>query len=357
MKNNNFLLVGSFVPEQYADTHPGISFAGNRYQILLKKMLNECDAFSIMPFFLDKKLNLSSDTCLYSEAGFKSYIYKTLFSLLNFVFRMRLRNREAIIVYNVELQNLLILIYLLIFFKSKLIVISADYITYKNSLLNFLIRKVYANCKGLIVLRESMKLNENQVLMPGLVCLQKSKSSFEKVNEKIVTYSGSIGPKTGLDLFVDTANRMADYKFFITGKPFEISERKLISTINKKSTRNNIDYLGALKYEDYIGLVQKSKCLLSLRDPKEPEHKFNFPSKIIEFISLSKIVISTIKYDELESDIYIYCDYDASKLENKIRSLDSHNIKLSSDKQKIYINNHCSKKALHDNINYLLTSN
>jgi hypothetical protein len=58
-----------------------------------------------------------------------------------------------------------------------------------------------------------------------------------------------------------------------------------------------------------------------LRDPSYPENLNNFPSKILEFFSYNKIVISTIDYPELIDFKYLRCEFDKYSLTNIIESI------------------------------------
>jgi hypothetical protein len=58
----------------------------------------------------------------------------------------------------------------------------------------------------------------------------------------------------------------------------------------------------------------KCDVALSLRDPSDQEHRYNFPSKILEYLSKSKVVISTVKYKDIDNGLLFYSEFDVRSL-------------------------------------------
>ena len=86
----------------------------------------------------------------------------------------------------------------------------------------------------------------------------------------------------------------------------EFSSAKMIL---ENPNANNIEYLGVLEYEDYQEILSSCEFGLSLRNPSEMEHRMNFPSKILEYMSFGCIAISSISYSELNKDTYLLTEY------------------------------------------------
>ena len=67
--------------------------------------------------------------------------------------------------------------------------------------------------------------------------------------------------------------------------------------------------------------MQSVDIVLSLRDPNVAVNRYNFPSKILETLAYNKLVISTIKYPELEGIDYIVSEYDSCRLFEVVQNI------------------------------------
>jgi hypothetical protein len=76
-----------------------------------------------------------------------------------------------------------------------------------------------------------------------------------------------------------------------------------------------------LDYENYTKVLNDCDIALSFRNPNDDEHNYNFPSKILEYLSKSKIVISTKKYKDLPNSIIYYTDYNLDSLTETFESI------------------------------------
>jgi hypothetical protein len=80
---------------------------------------------------------------------------------------------------------------------------------------------------------------------------------------------------------------------FITGRPYEYKDSAFDELIEYYTSRfDNIKHLGLLDYEEYLVILDKCDIALSLRNPLDKEHQFNFPSKILEYLSKSKWIFN-----------------------------------------------------------------
>jgi hypothetical protein len=135
-----------------------------------------------------------------------------------------------------------------------------------------------------------------------------------------------------------------------------------ISSLNElihsaRNVHDNIEFLGLLSTEEYLRVLDKCTIALSLRNPEDLEHQNNFPSKIIEYLSKGKLVISTIKYQDIPEDVLTYCDFNHISLASKIHDL------LDSDFERLlkrridgvdFARTNYSKEALSHKVNILL---
>lgn len=233
---------------------------------------------------------------------------------------LKIPDSKNIWLYNSELNNIFYVFRLFVHKKNIYIVLADTSTTGVHSLVTkiglFL-------CKSYISLSKSgLELNPAKcpklahgIAEPSFRSIEDVQSNQDKQakylidylvsqqSNSLIVYSGSIGPSTGLDLVLDTAPNLRDVTILVTGKPYYISYHQLKSRI--ESTPNVI-YLGMLSFSTYQYLLSNAALALSLREPK-PEHSFNFPSKIIEYLSYGLPVITTIDYN-LATPPLFYCN-------------------------------------------------
>ena len=83
----------------------------------------------------------------------------------------------------------------------------------------------------------------------------------------------------------------------------------------------NIHFMGNMQYEDYLKLLDKSTICLNLRNPYLLENNNNFPSKILDYFSKGKIVLSTMQYPEIDGANYIYIPFEEQALIRSIKEI------------------------------------
>jgi glycosyltransferase involved in cell wall biosynthesis len=129
----------------------------------------------------------------------------------------------------------------------------------------------------------------------------------------IFLFSGNLSPYEGFDMIIDVFKELPNCKLIVTGL-----SNSDISSLLKFS---NIDYLGYLPYEEYLLLYDQVDICFSLRNPDFPENVNNFPSKILEYFCYNKIVISTIKYPELDAFNYFSVEYSKNAIKEAILNI------------------------------------
>ena len=119
-----------------------------------------------------------------------------------------------------------------------------------------------------------------------------------------------------ITLVIRVFSKVKNARLYITG--FSEKEEFLKQECSKYT---NIYYYGELPFNKYIDLLHKVSFLLSTRDPKEEGNQCNFPSKIIEGILHNRIIISTIKYKQLDGLKYFSVSSDEDEFRNQIEEI------------------------------------
>ena len=355
--HNQFILICQVVPPELSNSDTRISQAGNNYMNKLIKLLKPKLTISLLPVFL-KNLDLS----LYNDNNYVSissnsrlpYRLHLLYRLLLDTFKgfvlIKKRNIQNILFYNLDKQNFLLLCLIKLFLKRKVFVLVADHWSFNNStffekLINYLLKKV----NGTIVLNSNIKVNSNQVILPGLLLENDVVLNNEGILNKNVLLSGSLGKTTGLLLALDCFSKNSDLNLYISGRPYKFNKDEFDHIINKYvNNYPNIHYLGLLSSDDYLNLVDSCDICLSLRNPSDKEHQFNFPSKILEYLSKSKIVVSSIKYNDIKNDDLLFISkFNSESLKLTLEKIYNHSEQEIVDHKyliyKYILDNFCQK--------------
>jgi hypothetical protein len=107
--------------------------------------------------------------------------------------------------------------------------------------------------------------------------------------------------------------------------------------------------LGLLDYGAYIAVLEKCDIALSLRNPSDLEHQFNFPSKILEYLSKSKLVISSLIYKDLPEDFLFISGFDSFSLGStldKIKAADETFVSQLRENIYTYLHSEFTESAL-----------
>lgn len=243
------------------------------------------------------------------------YIYLNIRCALNS------RRSDSIWFYNICKANLICFMILRFIFFKKVFVILLDYTPSNNPFnIQFYIPYLYKKVNGVISLSQRTDIiNHNVGYKAGIIPIQYNKETnlFNKNKKLRFLFSGNLSHHTGLLLAIDTFKDLPDIELYLCG---------LGNIDNAKITpHKNIHYLGYLNYEEYLKLYEKIDVCLSLRDPQYEENNYNFPSKILEYFSYRKIVISTIKYPELTEFKYFHCNYNQKSLTKTILEITNSN--------------------------------
>ena len=317
------ILISNIVPPEFANKF-NISQAA--YNFCSRLITNNCIdyIYSIIPPKQSTITIDNKDNYLY----FANSINNKRFVFINHIINnikcaLKTQKHDELWFYNICPSNLICFIICRYMLRRKTYVILLDYTPCKNFLnINHYVPFLIKNSYGLIKLSDRSLINhKNELSLAGIISSIDIKPFTPLLkNKKLVfLFSGVLNDITGLPLAINVFKHLKNIDLYISGVgSFNIKE------IDKYS---NIHYLGYLDYKTYINLYDKIDVCLSLRNPQYKENINNFPSKIIEYFTFNKIVISTINYPELNGCKYLYSEYSENKLIQTIYNLGKLNIK------------------------------
>jgi hypothetical protein len=312
------IFVAQVVPQKYV-TEFKVSQAGNNFCNRLISFNLFSEVFSIPPVNITKKLKCGN--LPYRFVQIRLVPHLGLFKICNVLFEniqlfciiSKSTNKgDKIWFYNLTISNVLAFV-LLKCKRRDLFVIVADYEPNFNLFsfkwfLSFLLGKA----QGMIALSHNLRsvFKKNTGVINGvnvdlLSAFSNKVSQSVGLAEKAFLYSGALEDYCGIGLALNVFSQYPDAQLFITGRGTKIDK---VLEFSRRS--NNIHYIGFLSYLQYMDMLQKVTFCLSLRDPGVPFNHYNFPSKIIEFCQLEKIVITTMKYHSFPDSILKYCRFD-----------------------------------------------
>jgi hypothetical protein len=307
-------LIAQVIPKELVVKYQ-VSEAGNNfcYRLITYQFYDE--VFSLCPISIQDKIKLS-------EAPYQ-FIQKRIFPHLGILrlLNMALENVQLFLLicsrttkdhniwfYNLTVSNCLLFILLKIF-NRRTYVLVADYQP-KFGAFSFgrVLHSLLNNADGIIALSANMKglSLKNTEVLSGLIDESLPTQLFlNKRPRNRFLYAGALEKYCGVELALAVFKDLPDAELFITGRG---SYRDKV--IEYSNSYPNINYLGFMTYEKYLSVIESVDFCLSLRDPAIPFNSYNFPSKIIEFCQMGKIVISTMRYLTFPESLLVLAGFD-----------------------------------------------
>jgi glycosyltransferase involved in cell wall biosynthesis len=126
---------------------------------------------------------------------------------------------------------------------------------------------------------------------------------YAKPDKTVVMYAGHFDPVRGIDMFLDVVTQIKneDVEFWISGTGRD-EEKERIRSRTKRIDDERITYFGTLPWEEYRTRVVSADVLVNFQDPDMPISTYTFPSKLLDFMSASGIILST-NMSDLESEL------------------------------------------------------
>ena len=240
-----------------------------------------------------------------------------------------LRKKDKLWFYNITPSFLLAYVLLKLIFKRKTYVIMADYSNPEKKIsLQSIIGYLIKSSNGIISLSaRSCFKHKNMIIKAGIISENMLNREDKNNNQNLIfLFSGLLSDITGYDMALKVFSRIPEAQLYISGNGnFPPQYKKF----------NNIHFMGNLPYNEYLNLLDNATVCLNFRNPNKSENNNNFPSKILDYFSRGKIVISTMKYPEIKGANYFYTEYNEESLINQIKSI----IQIEESKLKQYKQN------------------
>ena len=323
--NINRILIGTILPNSTILKYD-LSQAGNNFTRKFIQAGKFNHVISYYPNRIKDERELYSDESLGLKlTNIKGINTTNVFSksityvLTNYRIFLSAKSAKSIWFYNVYPPTLLSFI-LLRCYGNKIYILMADYKPSRYLFsTSYLILLLIKKSNGIIFLSSRTNLNNrNFKCIPGIhteFCLHSKK---EQYLNKTLTFliSGTLSESTGLILALKSFSKLKDHTLIISGRGCkEIA-------MQYAGQYSNIRYLGYQSYENYLETLKEVDVCLSLRNPNYEENEHNFPSKILEYFAIKKLVISTIDYPEIKNFNYLKAYYSEDSLISVIRNLD-----------------------------------
>ena len=321
----NVLYVGSFLPEEYGTKIEYLSLAGNRYQNTfleeLKLQYEYVKELSFIGFPVEDQYVEEVQKIPYA-------IYHPNKLTAVRQFRTRLRQvckwADVVICYNVAypwfgLQKLAKK------YDFKTVLLLADYSDQTS--FTSKIHKIKSNLE----LRELQKydllvgLSENTKRFCGknqkFICIEGGvkwqdyadipEPNYEENHPLTIMYSGLLSQVTGVDLLLQVIDRFEKsdkygnkIRWMISGKGPMIDE---VAEFAEKHA--DVEYIGSVPYEQYVNYLTRAHIYVNPRNMHLPENQNNFPSKMIEYLAMGRVIVSTkfAGWEKFQENAY-YCE-------------------------------------------------
>lgn len=273
---------------------------------------------SIIPISYRSKEIVNTEFVTYFQNGIgtQSKVGKILGLIIsNIRCALFLKKHKNIWFYNLCKANIVSYLLLHYAFRCRTFVILLDLTPSKSWFkLEYYLPFFYRNCQGVISLSKRTSILNNNIIYKAGVYNGSFQKGFSSKNKRpVFLFSGTIADHTGFPLALEVFKELRDVELYVTGNGD-------VSTFDIESYPN-IHYMGYLDYSEYLHIYDKVDVCLSLRNPCYPENLNNFPSRIIEYFSYNKLVISTISYPELAGFSYIVTEFTKKNLIESIKKV------------------------------------
>ena len=246
----------------------GESIAGVRF---IEKLSSICDSYYDL-----RKIN---------------YLVSLMWQLL---LGLRTKSNSKHVVYNVSPATFVFLLVLFLLRRTYIIVVADWYFVHPifERISKYIIKKAQA----IIVLNPNVKSlisNSSVFVREGIIEDELANVTVKGKSNRLVHYGGSINQKYGYNELKSVVRNNQDHTFYITGTIDDDISDDFQSFIN---SHKNVQYLGFVADKRLNEIYREVSCGLSLRCTENSENKFEFPSKIIEYLKVGVRPLSNVHY-------------------------------------------------------------
>lgn len=144
------------------------------------------------------------------------------------------------------------------------------------------------------------KYKKPALVVEGMVDFVENFKNSEKNNYFHIVYSGALNDVDTLVAVLKHFNKKTDFKVTVTGMG-----DKLKFLIDEFTNSENIKILGVVKKNELIEIQKSANLLINLQGIRSPGIDFSFPSKILEYMSMGRNILTT-KLPGIPEDYYKY---------------------------------------------------
>jgi hypothetical protein len=110
----------------------------------------------------------------------------------------------------------------------------------------------------------------------------------------VVMFAGRFDDVRGIDTFLDAIpkveERTDEVRFWVSGYG---DDERCEQVAERVSTFTRATYFGTLPWEEYRQRIVSATVLVNLQDPALPISQYTFPSKLLDFMSAGRLIVST----------------------------------------------------------------
>ncbi len=331
------IFICPIIPEELVYKYPGTQAANTFCRHLIDGGVFDC-VFSLPPTNLREDLSKFNKPLIEFICVARNHQCAPLklFSAIAENWRVfkKIRKGSSVWFYNLG-WNFLFLYWLLgLKGNIKRNVIVADFTPPRGvSLLSRVSQYLIRRANARIVLAHSDRFKSlKTVCIPGVVPEKNIREESALARDFFM--SGFLTPKRAFPRILSWFSEHPNCKLTVSG--FVPDREVLLSYV---STYSNIRDLGFLPYNEYVEALSTAGICLNTRDPALLENHENFPSKMIEYLLYNKVVISTMRYPQLEGIDYIYVPLEKAtfmeSLENVLKMPEKELIRYANQGKKL----------------------
>lgn len=332
------VVCGTVVPVKFETEIEKLSNAGNRFLMNFVQTLSRKNEVSVMSFISVPVKKAVRKKIAQEKTGFPIKYFFAEENRLQKIMQYKkavkeeLRRADCIITYNAMYAWLFAPCMAKSMGKQSLLIL-ADY-SPAGSYRSFA-RKIYASLQLRMIRKYDcvvgLSRNTKDFLRKGqnFFCMEGGidRSFYDyfdrqhQSDDGIVRlmYAGILEPVTGIEQLILAFQEVHDenVRLMISGKG---SLTELVETAAKEDGR--IVYLGCMPYHDYMEKLKNADVFVNPRDLSLAENRYNFPSKVLEYLGTGKRIIST-KFPGWEkfSEHILFCESSVAAIRESMEKI------------------------------------